>query len=73
MLFGDNYTPTISPRCYKVTLPHLGPQVRDWSLLTGRGGGATNRRGTRQVISIQKEGVGVGKVSAMLKGGHTKF
>ena len=44
---------------------------RDWSLITGRGGGATKREGgggACEVIPLQKGG-GADKVLAMLKGG----
>ena len=48
--------------------------IRDWSLITGRGGGLQNGRGgAREVLPLQKGG-GAEKVLAMLKGGgHKKF
>ena len=62
---------------------HFG--LRDWSLITGRGG-LQNGRGAREVLPLRKgggggnsfshaEGGGTQKVLAMLKGGggHTKF
>ena len=46
--------------------------LRDWSLITGRGGGATKREGgAREVLPLQKGGAE--KVLAILKGGHKKF
>ena len=47
--------------------------LRDWSLITGRGGGATKREGgAREVLPLRKGGAE--KVLAMLKGGgHKKF
>ena len=48
--------------------------LRDWSLITGRGGGLQNGRGgARKVLPLRKGGGGVEKVLAMLKGGHKKF
>ena len=46
--------------------------IRDWSLITGRGG-ATKREGggAPEVLPLRKGGAE--KVLAMLKGGHTKF
>ena len=46
--------------------------IRDWSLITGRGG-ATKREGeAREVLPLRKGGTE--KVLAMLKGGgHKKF
>ena len=47
--------------------------LRDWSLITGRGGGLQNGRGgAHEVLSLQKGG-GAEKVLAILKGGHKKF
>ena len=45
--------------------------LRDWSLITGRGGGLQNGRGAREVLPVRKEGAE--KVLSMLKGGHKKF
>ena len=45
-------------------------QVRDWSLITGRGGYKTGG-GAREVLPLRKGGAE--KVLAMLKGGHKKF
>ena len=45
-------------------------QPRDWSLITGRGGGATKHKtggGAHEVLPLQKGGTE--KVLAMLKGG----
>ena len=53
----------------------LESELRDWSLITGRGGGAglQNGRGACKVLSLQKKGWRAGKVLAMLKGGTTSF
>ena len=46
--------------------------VRDWSLITGRGGAyKTGGGGPREVLPLRKGG-GVEKVLAMLKGGTQK-
>ena len=46
--------------------------IRDWSLITGRGGGDTKREGGAcQVLPLRKGGGGAEKVLAMLKGGGT--
>ena len=48
----------------------------EWSLITGRGGGATKRsrgRGGGEALPLQKKGGGAKTVLAMLKGGHTMF
>ena len=45
--------------------------VRDWSLITGRGGLQNGRGGAREVLPLQKGGAE--KVLATLKGGHKKF
>ena len=48
--------------------------IRDWSLITGRGGGATKREGGHmKFYPYEKGGGGADKVLAMLKGGHKKF
>ena len=44
--------------------------VRDWSLITGRGGHKTGG-GAREVLPLRKGGAE--KVLAMLKGGHKMF
>ena len=44
--------------------------IRDWSLITGRGGYKTGG-GAREVLPLRKGGAE--KVLAMLKGGHKKF
>ena len=50
----------------------IQPPFRDWSLITGRGGGATKREaGAREVLPRRKRGAE--NVLAMLKGGHNKF
>ena len=48
--------------------------LRDWSLITGRGGGLHNGRGAREVFPLRKGGGGAETVLAMLKGrgGGTK-
>ena len=45
--------------------------IRDWSLITGRGG-LQNGGGAREVLPLRKGG-GAEQVLAMLKGGHKKF
>ena len=47
-----------------------GKVLRDWSLITGRGGYKTGG-GAREVLPLRKRGAE--KVLAMLKGGHKKF
>ena len=47
------------------------PTLRDWSLITGKGGYKTGG-GAREVLPLRKGG-GAEKVLAMLKGGHKKF
>ena len=44
--------------------------LRDWSLITGRGGGLQNGRGWH--VKPYEKG-GAEKVLAMLKGGYKKF
>ena len=48
--------------------------LRDWSLITGRGrgGGATKREGGASEVLPQRKG-GTEEVLAMLKGGHKMF
>ena len=47
------------------------PVIRDWSLITGRGGGLQNGRGgAREVLPLRKGEAE--KVLAMLKGGAQK-
>ena len=46
--------------------------IRDWSLITGRGGATKREGGAREVYPYEKGG-GAEKVLAILKGGHTKF
>ena len=52
---------------------HFQEDVRDWSLITGGGGGGATKRGRGgcEVLPLQK-GV-VKKVLAMLKGGTKSF
>ena len=50
-------------------IPHKSV-VREWSLITGRGGYKTGGGG-REVLPLRKGGAE--KVLAMLKGGHKKF
>ena len=45
---------------------------RDWSLITGRGGGYKTGGGAREVYPYEK-GEGGGEVLAMLRGGDKKF
>ena len=45
--------------------------IREWSLITGRGGLQNGRGGAREVLPLRKGGAE--KVLAMLKGGHKKF
>ena len=45
--------------------------IREWSLITGRGGLQNGRGGAREVLPLRKGGAE--KVLAMLKGGHNKF
>ena len=47
--------------------------IRDWSLITGRGGGykTGGGGGAHEVLPLRKGGAE--KVLAMLKGGHKKF
>ena len=54
----------------------LTVRFRDWSLITGRGGGLQNGSGgggggVREVLPLRKGGGGAQKVLAMLKGGGT--
>ena len=47
--------------------------LRDWSLITGRGGGATKWEvGAREVLPLRKGGRG-GKSFSHAEGGHNKF
>ena len=54
--------------CFKEQL------LRDWSLITGRGGGGYTMGGggAHKVLPLQKGGRAE-NVLAMLKGGHNKF
>ena len=45
--------------------------IRDWSLITGRGGLQNGRGGAREVLPLRKGGAE--KVLANLNGGHKKF
>ena len=45
--------------------------IREWSLITGRGGYKTGGGGAREVLPLPKGGAE--KVLAILKGGHKKF
>ena len=48
--------------------------IRDWSLITGRGGGYKTGGGGHMKFYPYKKGGGAGKVLARLKGGgHKKF
>ena len=48
----------------------ISGKVRDWSLIMGRGGATKQEGGHMKFYPHEKGG---GEVSAMLKGGHTKF
>ena len=49
-------------------------EIRDWSLITGRGGGATKREGGHMKFYSYEKGGGGEQVLAMLKeGGTTSF
>ena len=48
------------------------PHMRDWSLITGRGG-ATKREGGHVKFYPYEKGGGAEKVLAMLKRGHKRF
>ena len=52
-------------------LLELFPPVREWSLITGRGGATKREGGAREVLPLRKGGAE--KVLAILKGGHKKF
>ena len=58
---------------YQITLRSMDINycLRDWSLITGRGGLQNGRGGAREVLPLRKGGAE--KVLAMLKGGHKKF
>ena len=61
------------PSDLKLDMPAPADRVRDWSLITGRGGGGLqNGRGGGHVKFYPFE-KGAEKVLAMLKGGHKKF
>ena len=45
--------------------------MRNWSLITGRGGATEREGGAREVLPLRKRGAE--KVLAMLKGGHKRF
>ena len=45
--------------------------VRDWSLITGRGGGYKTAGGAREVLPLRKGGTE--NILAILKGGHKAF
>ena len=51
---------------------NLYTRVRDWSLITGRGGYKTGGGGHVKFYPYKKGG-GAEKVLAILKGGHNKF
>ena len=52
-------------------LSKLAPcSIRDWSLITGRGGLQNGSGGAREVLPLRKGGAE--KVLAMLKGGHKR-
>ena len=56
-------------------LPTIYCRIRDWSSITGRGGGATKRKGGGGHVKFNphKKGGGAEKVLNMLKGRHNKF
>ena len=45
--------------------------LREWSLITGRGGATKREGGAREVLPLRKGGAE--EVLAILKGGHKKF
>ena len=47
--------------------------LRDWSLITGRGGGYKTGGGGHVKFYPYKKGGGAEKVLTMLKGGHKRF
>ena len=49
----------------------MSSSLRDWSLITGRGGYKTGGGVAREVLPLRKGGAET--VLAMLKGGHNKF
>ena len=52
----------------------MAQTLRDWSLITGRGGLQNGREGGHvKFYPYEKGGGGADKVLAMLKGGHNKF
>ena len=75
---GGNYKammPTFNelPKtCFLMIYIPQAPDLRDWSLITGRGG-LQNGRGGHVKFYPYKKGGGAEKVIAMLKGGHKKF
>ena len=53
------------------TTPFDNSYIREWSLITGRGGATKREGGAREVLPLRKGGAE--KVLAILKGGHNKF
>ena len=70
-MFNTDSRPTLHNNL--LAIRSFRPMLRDWSLITGRGGGATTWEGggAREVLPLRKGGAE--KVVAMLKGGHKKF
>ena len=59
--------------CFTLSVCDSLDSLRDWSLITGRGGGLQNGRGGTLSFTPTKKGGGAEKVLAVLKGGHKKF
>ena len=58
-----------STDCYRPISFYIGSDFRDWSLITGRGGGLQNERGACEVLPQRKGG---GKSFRHAEGGGTK-
>ena len=56
---------------YSICTDSYESDLRDWSLITGRGGYKTGGGGACEVLPLRKGGAE--KVLAMLKRGHKKF
>ena len=71
-MFGISFIKRVPGRLIVVFINKGQRIVRDWSLITWRGGGLQNRRGGRHVKFYTNERGG-GGIQAILKRGHTKF